>query len=323
MLPLSRRSVFLAGSSAALAAPGRASAQAYPSRALTIVVANSVGTPPDLVARAIAAPMSKALGQPVVVLGKPGGEERIAASYIAKEMPADGYQAAVLAPANLATIPALVKDPGFDPLKDLVPITELVRFRIFFAGPARQPWKTFNEMVAFAKANPGKLNYGSISVAQRLRIEAALHARGIKMTFVPYATDAEKYQALESGEIQLSLASDSVVAIKDKVVPLIVTGPKRFADYPDTPTFVELKLPPVPGGSYSLNVRAGTPAAIIQRLSAAVSGALTDPQAVAQIEKLGGGAEVVNDSPALAKQSLLAQAKLFSDVARQIGVQPQ
>ena len=231
-------------------------------------------------------------------------------------MPADGYQIAVLAPANQASIPALVKDPGFDPLRDLVPITEIVSFRIFIAAPTKQPWKTFNDMIAYAKTNPGKLNYGAISVSQRLRIEAALHARAVKVTPVPYTSNADMFQALESGDVQMTLAPDSIVSIKDKVVPLVVTGTKRYADFPDVPTFIELKLPAVPPGSYSFSVRLGTPPAILQKLSAACSAALQDPTVRAQIEeKLGGGAEIINNTPAQAKASLMEMARLFSDVA--------
>lgn len=319
----SRRSAFLLTTAAGLLAPRAAIAQSFPTRAITLVVGNSVGAPPDIVARAMAPEMSKLLGQPVVVLPKPGGDERIAASYVAKEMPADGYQAAVLAPANLASIPALVKDPGFDPLKDLIPITDIVNFRIWFAAPTKLPFKTFNEMAAYAKANPGKLNYGSLSVSQRLRIEAALHARGIKMTYVPFTSNAEVFQALESGEIQMSMAPDAIVAIKDKVIPLVVTGPKRYPDYPDVPTFLELKLPNVPGGSYSLDVRAGTPKDAIAKLTDATSKVLQNPAVRSQIERLGGGAEVVNDTSSVAVRSLIEQTKLFSNVAKQIGIQPQ
>jgi tripartite-type tricarboxylate transporter receptor subunit TctC len=319
----SRRSAFLFGTSAGLLAPSVAFAQSYPSRAITLVVANSVGAPPDIVARAMAPEMSKALGQPVVVLPKPGGDERIASAYVAKEMPPDGYQVAVLAPANLATIPLLVKEPGFDALNDLVPITELVRFRIFLAGPTKQPWKTFNEMTNYAKANPGKLNYGAISVSQRMRIEAAIRARGVKMTFVPYTSNADMFQALESGEVQMTLCPDSIIAIKDKVIPLVVTGPKRYSDLPDVPVPSDLKLPPIPGGSYSFSVRAGTPQAIVQRLAAASSAALQDPGVRAQIEKLGGGTQIINNTPAQAKTSLMELNKLFADVGKQMGVQPQ
>ncbi len=311
--------VMLAGSAAALMQG--AWGQEFPSKVIRVVVPNPIGSTADVVARLIVPEMSKVLGQPMVIEPKPGGDQRIGAEYVAKQVPADGHTIAVIAIANLASIPALVKNPGFDPLRDLTPVTTLVAGRIYLGSPLQSPWKNFGEMVAYAKANPGKLNYGSTAVSTRLRIEAILQDRELNVVYIPYPTTGAEEQGLYQGHIQLMITSDRMVSQRDRVLALAVSGRERSPRFPDVPTYLELGLPPVPGAEYSLNVPAGTPKAAFDKLYAAVSRALQQPELRAQMTKLAF--EVVNDTPEAAARNLAEQAKLVADVVQRLGLRPQ
>lgn len=295
--------------------------QDFPVKPVRIIVANPAGSGSDVVTRIVVPEMSKNLGRTVIVEPKPGANQLIGAVYVAKQVPADGYTVGVYTLGNLASVPSLVKDPKFDPLTDLPPFITMVAGRSFLGTPPNAPWKNFQELIAYAKANPGKLNYAATTVSQRLRMEPVLMKHGLNIVSIPYPTTGAAEAAIYSGQVHLIFANASQVSKKGGMWALATTGDRRAARFPNVPTFIELGLPPVPGAEYSMHSPAGTPKAAIDRLHAAVSKALQHPDVMGRMDKLGY--EVVNDSPQDAAKYLATQIKLAADVAKKIGIEPQ
>lgn len=298
-----------------------ASAQDYPTRPIRFIVASSPGVTTDIVARIIAPEMSKLLGQPVIVENKTGSA-LIGYEYVAKQVPADGYTLSAAHVTALTTLPVTVKDLRFDPVKDLPPIVGLAKGRFVFGGSSKVPWSTFREMVAFARANPGKVNFGAPSSSVRLPTEALMADLKLNTTHVPYSAGGAYMQALAANEVQLGFVGEgSAVAFGDKFRPIAITGEQRSATFPDVPTFKELGHPQIPGIGYALNAPVGIPKIAIEKLHAAASRALQQPDVRARFAKLK--LEVVNESPEATARSIAEEAKLYADIARQVGLQPQ
>ena len=299
-----------------------ANAQEFPNKIVRIVVPNSAGTILDLLSRIMAPDMSKSLGQPVIVENKPGANNIIGLEYVAKQAPADGYTIVTSTVSVLATLPILVKDLRFDPHNDLPPLIGLVDTRSTLSASVKMPYKNFRDMVAYAKANPGKLNYGDPSPAVRLVMEIILRESGIDVVRVPYAAAGPYQQAVAGGEVQIGILGEAAVSTwGDKINVLAVTGEKRLPSLPNTPTFAELGLPQVPGQSTSMNVRAGTPKAAMDKLYAAAVYALGQSEVKAQFTKLQSDISI--ETPEVAARKLAQQARMFGDVAKAAGIQPQ
>jgi len=296
-------------------------AQDFPTKPVRIIVANPAGSGSDIVTRIVVPEMSRNLGQTVIVEPKPGADQLIGAVYVAKQVPADGYTVGVYALGNLASVPVLVKDPKFDPLQDLPPFITMVAGRSYLGTPGNAPWKNFDEMIAYAKANPGKLNYAATTVSQRLRMEPVLMKHNLNIVSIPYPSTGAAEAAIYAGQVHLLFANASQVSKKGGMYAIAVTGDRRHPKFPDVPTFIELGLPPVPGAEYSMHAPAGTPRPIIERLHSAVSRALQSADVVARMDKLSY--EIVNDSPQAAVKYLDTQIKLATEVAKKIGLEPQ
>ena len=295
-------------------------AQDFPNKPIRLVVANSPGSGTDSVARLVGAEMSRFIGQPVVLEYKLGANSVIGWEYVAKQVPADGYTVTLGFVTSLASLPLIVKDLRFDPLKDLPAVTVVAEGRILLASSSLQPWKTFNEFAAQAKANPGKLTFGAADPAVRLSTEAFLRTLGLNLLYVPYSGAAQLFTDLAGGHLHLSLVSVATANnMGDKLRILAVTGKERLPAYADAPAFAELGAGQIPGLIYSLNVPAGIPKAAFDRIQGAISQALQQPDVKARFAKLQ--LEVVNTGPESAARLLSDQAKLFSDVVAKSGIQ--
>ncbi len=266
--------------------------------------------------------MSKALGQPIIVENKAGAGQVIGLEYVAKQMPPDGYNIAVVSVSTMAIMPVTVKDLRFDPLRDLPPVIGLVEGRYLLGSSSKLPWRTFAEMVAHARSNPGKLNYGSPSTGVRLPTEAMLRALNLNVVHVPYNGGGPYLNALVAEEVHMGLVAESqAVSFGERFRVLAVTGGQRLAALRDVPTFAELGLPQITGLSFSLNVASGTPRSVIDLLYGAASRTLQLPEVKAQFVKIL--MEVTGSSPDAAARSLAGEAKVFGDIARDLGLQPQ
>ena len=310
---------FIAASLLGMAA---ACAQDYPNRAIRLVVPSSPGTSPDLTARIMAPELSRNLGQPVIVENRAGADMIVGFEYVARQVPADGYTLAAAVASNLVMLPLITQGLRFDPLTDLPPFIGFAEARLVLGSSATVPWKTFDEMVVQARANPGKYNYGASSPNIRLMMEVLLRRLGLNVVYIPYSAGAAYVQAFAAGnDIQMGFVSDTlVVNLGDRVRAIAITGDKRFAKLPTAPTLGELGYPKMPGLSFSLNARAGTPAPILQKLYAAASRTVQQPEVRALFEK--ANLVVVDENPEAAARTLAEQAAFFADVARQVGIQP-
>lgn len=297
-------------------------AQEYPAKPIRFIVTITPGVTQDLIARRLAPDMAKFLGQPVVVENKPGADSIIGYEYVAKQVPADGYTVATASVSNLAILPLTVKGLKFDPLKDLPPIIVIADTRLVLGSAASLPWKNFSEMVANAKANPGKFNYGSVNVHIRMLQEAFIRELGLSMVNIPYSGGTNYLQALMAPDIHFGMIGDALaMSYGEKYRPLAVTGPARLPAFPNVPTFTELGFPQVRGVSYSMNGPAGMPKVAVDRLYDATSRALKLPETRDYFAKLR--LEIHDLGPEAAVAELANEALSFAAIARKIGVQAQ
>ena len=321
MLALSRLAASLLVISCAFTSRA-ALAQDYPTRAVQLVVPNAAGTVLDIMARVLGAPMSKLLGQPVVVENRPGVESIVGYDYVVNHAPADGYTIAAVLLTDFATLPVTRKELRFDPLKDLPPIIIFAEGRTTLGSASKLAWKTFSEFVAHAKANPGKLNYGASGAYGRLLSEALIRQLGLDIVHVPYKGGAAFVLALGEGEVQMGIVSESAaVSLGGKFRVLAVTGNTRSSKFSDAPTFSEVGIPRMRGLTFSLNARAGIPKVAVDKLHGAASQALRQPDVSALIEKVQ--MDVLNIGPDAAARRLAEEARIFAEIAKVVGMKPE
>lgn len=324
MAKLSRCAFAVGIMACGLFAAAGASAQNFPNKLITIVVAQAPGDQADLMARVLAPEMSKALGQPVIVTNKPGAGTFIGTDYVATQAPADGYTIGAISANSLLTLALTVKEATkIDPLKELPPFIEILASRLVLAANAQQTWKSFPALVAYARANPGKLNYGSSSPPTRILTELLLRAEKLDIAYVPYSTAAANFSALSTGEHQLGFMPEILALNLGPALQILAqTGDKRSANLPAVPTFGELGYPQIPGSIYSFNLRSGTPKPIVDKLHAVVSAALRQPdvmKAMAQFQ----GEIVAPQSPEAAAVKEAEIGRNYAALAKQLGIEPQ
>ena len=232
---------------AALLVGFAAQAQTYPTRAVKMVIAFPPGGAIDVVARTLAQKLGFYLGQNVLVENRPGGNTLIGGEAVARS-PADGYTVFMTLDTTMTHLPALVDKMPFDPVRDFAPISQVAVGASGFIGRAANPFHTFNEMIAWARSNPGKLNIGGAGPSTQTAIIELGRAANINIVMVPYKGTGPMLQALASGEIQV--VSDGLAAymppIKQGVmVALATTSPRRYLALPSLPTVREAGLPQV------------------------------------------------------------------------------
>jgi tripartite-type tricarboxylate transporter receptor subunit TctC len=308
---------------AALVAP--ANAQEFPTKPIRILIGFAPGSIADIPARNVLAPeMSKALGQPVVVENRPGAAGLIAYEFVAKQAPADGHTL-VWSTASMPTLPLFVKDVSFDPVRDLPPVSILMRFRTLLTSPAAAPWRDFAGMVAYAKANPGKINLGASSQGGPLGLltESMKQKFSIDIVTILYGGTAQQRTAMLGNEVQLGyLGENAVEDVRGNLLKVIaVTGNRRLAAVPDAPTFNEVGMANVDDLWMGLHVRGGTPQPIVDKLYAAVAAALKQPAAVEQMAKIG--MEIVAATPEASGQEVRRMAESAAQIAKAAGIKPQ
>lgn len=310
--------VSLAGASAGAMTSVVAHAQDYPNKPIRIVVPSTPGVPQDVIARTAAPEMSKMLGQSVFIENKPGADQVIGLDFV-KNQPADGYTVVLVAVGSLVTLPILAKDLRFDPLKDFPPVTTMAEGRYTIGSSATKPWKTFQEMVAAARANPGKLNFGASNNSVRMLAEAITRGNGLSVVYVPYSQASAYLNAMVSGEVDMGvLAESATMSFGDRFRILAVTGSQRRPPLMHVPTFAELGMPQIPSTSYSLNVAAGTPKPVVDKLFAATQQAMQQQEFRDRMAKLN--MVVIADSTEQAAKKLADDARFYAEIAKKIGL---
>ena len=284
--------VSLSISLAMIAAQNAAHAAEYPTKPVRMLVGFAPGGGTDTTARTIAQPLSEALGQQVIVDNRPGAAGNIAADIAAKSPP-DGYTILMGTIAALAINPSLYQKLPFDPVKDFEPVTLAVSSTNVLAVHPSVAAKNMREFIALAKAQPGKLTYGSSGIGGAGHLAGVLFDQlaGTTMVHVPYKGGAPAMIALISGEVQLvfATAETAVPQIKSgKIRALGVTMAKRTALLPDLPTIAEAGLPRYEANNwYGLLVPAKTPRAIVDRLHREAVKVLNTPAIKEQLFRQG------------------------------------
>ncbi len=300
-MKLPRRAfVHLAAGAAALPTmPGVARAQAYPSRPVRIVVGFPAGGATDIMARLMGEWLTQRTGQQFIVENKPGASGNIGTETVARS-PADGYTLLLAVTPN-AINAALYSNLSFDFIRDIAPVIYLARLAYVVVVNPSVPATTLPEFIAYAKANPGKINYGSAGqgTPQNIACELFKMMTGVNLVHVPYRGGAPAVADLLAGQVQVIFApvSESIQQIKaGKLRALAVTPTVRLDVLPDVPTVAEF----VPGyeasGFAGIGVPMGTPADIIAMLNKELNAGLADSKIKGRIEELGG--TVTGGSPA-------------------------
>ena len=306
----------LAAMAMAVVALQPAIAQVFPSKPLKIVVPFGAGGVADLTARTVAAKLAESLGQAVVIENKPGAGGVVAGDTVAKAEP-DGHTLLLMSNGT-AVSAGLFKSLPFDTVRDFAPISILGTFDIAIITPADSKFKTLGELLAYARANPGKLNLGSINIGstQNLAAELFKTTSGADMQIVPFNGTPAVITALRGGQI------DAALEILGPVLPqinakamraLAVTGDNRAAVLPDVPTAKESGLPGFVASSWNaLAAPAKTPKDVIARLNKEVAAALNNPDIKKKLHDLN--VEANPSSPEQAAALLGSEIKRWGDV---------
>lgn len=271
------------------AAAGAAAAQSFPDKPVRVIIPYAAGGGSDITMRIVQAKAMELLGQSLIVDNRAGGGTLIG-TRMTQAAPADGYTIGVMDPAFIIN-PTLVKDAGYDALKDFAPVTLITATPLILVTPAAFPPKTVQELVDHVKAHPGKVNFGSPGdgSAGHLAIEQFRNHFGLKMTHIPYKGAGPAVTAVVAGEVPMLIAgSGSVPFIQDgRLRGLAATSAKRLPAIPAVPTFAELGFPQINVQTFAGVVApAGTPPAAIGRLHAAIAGATQLPEVKARLEQL-------------------------------------
>ncbi|MFJ4292189.1 Bug family tripartite tricarboxylate transporter substrate binding protein [Cupriavidus sp. NPDC089707] len=265
---LASRTLAILAASLALAPP--AMAQNYPERLVKIVSPASPGTSVDHYLRLLAQHLGQKLGQPFIVENRPGGNMIIGTDHVAKAAP-DGYTLLMASSGAMSANPYLFKKLPYTPLKDFIPIARFMSLPMVIAVPASSPYHTLAELVAAARAQPGKLNFGTAAAPSQVAMAAFNEAAGIRAVSVPYKGMANLLPDVMTGVVDYSVSEAATVlphVQSGKLRVLAVLGNARVPAIGDAPTMAEAGYPGVRVGSWAgLFAPAGTPPAIVEKLS--------------------------------------------------------
>jgi tripartite-type tricarboxylate transporter receptor subunit TctC len=309
------------------AAGSPAFAQAWPAaKPITIVVPVPPGPSIDMIARLVAAKLSESLGQTVIVDNRSGANGAIGSSIAAHAAP-DGYTLLAATPASHVTAVHLTKNLPFDPVKDFTPIMAAVEPVTALVVNAELPVNSVQELIAYAKANPGKLSYGSSGVGSVFHLTGELFNRtaGVDITHVPYRGVSQPMQDVAAGHIQvlhISLSSAQGALASGKAKVLAILEPQRYAKLPNVPSVSEI-VPAFrkPSTWFGFFGPANMPPEIVARLNAEMRKAITAPEARAKLE--AGDMTILAGTPeqfaALQKEGI----EQFGEIIKAAGIQPQ
>jgi tripartite-type tricarboxylate transporter receptor subunit TctC len=288
---LNRRELLLV-TGAATVLPAWAQGGAFPNKPIRIIVATVPGSGPDIAVRRMSTTLSEILKQPVVVENRPGGNGIIAANEVMKA-PHDGY---TLLNANIGNALNDILRPQAGPRmhEDLIPITDLTAGALVLLVNANLPVRTAQEFLAYAKANPAALNYGSGGPGSLIQLtgERLKLATGIEMKEVPYRSFGADIVDLVAGHVQVGFTPWSLIEQhirSGKVRPLAIASERRIPQAPDLPTFAEAGLTPITATGWNgMFAPAGTPPEVVQALGKAITASVQRPEYVQFFTKDGG-----------------------------------
>ncbi len=300
-------------------------AQGFPDKPIRVVLTYTAGGVSDGIMRLLAPKMEEVLGQKLIIEAKPGAAGNIGTIEVAKSAP-DGYTLVVTATNNFVINQFTMAMP-IDPLTALAPVAKLADVPLVLFSNPTIPAKNFAAFMAYVKANPGKINFGSPApgTVNHLLLERVKLARNLDMQHIPYRGSPQGVLALLQNDIQLftvGLAA-GLGHLKDgKFTALAVATPERLPELPDTPTLIESGLPGFTGANWwGMAAPAGTPEPVVRKLREAVQAALKEPNVIARYKAIGLG--VPKESPEQWAAGLKAEADLWSEIVKKAGVKLQ
>jgi tripartite-type tricarboxylate transporter receptor subunit TctC len=325
-MKIRRRSLahLVLGAAALPLVPGLAQAQAYPSRPARIVVGFPAGGATDIQGRLMAEWLTERLGQQFIVENKPGASGNIGTETVTKAAP-DGYTLLQVVTPH-AINPALYSNLGFDFMRDIAPVIYSARLAYLIVVNPSVPAKTLPEFIAYAKANPGKINYGSAGqgTPQNITCELFKMMTGVNLVHVPYKGGAPAVADLISGHVQVVFAplSESIQQVKaGKLRALAVTTSARLAVLPDVPTVAEFVPSYEASGFAGIGVPRGTPVEIINLLNKELNAGLASDKIKTRIVELGG--TVMGGTPAEFAKVLEDATEKWAKVIKAAGIKAE
>jgi tripartite-type tricarboxylate transporter receptor subunit TctC len=304
-----------------------AQAQQYPDKPIKLVIPLVAGSPITALARVVVQPLSTRLGQQIIIENRPGAGTSIGVKAAAA-LPPDGYNLLMYG-QNIAYLQQLYPDLGFDPVKAFVPIAPIADYyHVLVISPALPP-KTLKEFVAYAKANPGKLNFGiGLGTMPQIIGEYFNHVAGLDITTIPYAGGEQVRVDILGGRIQMNVGppTNLMGLIKEgKLRPLAVTSKQRMKELPDVPTMIESGYPQVgfhPDVWQGILAPVGTSMPIVEKLNAEINAVLKTPEVRTGILRLG-----VNDVMSMTQREFAnfidGEAKKWPPIIKATGFRAQ
>ena len=300
-------------------------AQTWPTKPVKIVSPFGAGSANDALARVLAHELSLAVGQPVVVENRAGADGAIGATTVQRSPP-DGYTLLNGSNSPLSVVPHIRKEPPYNALTDFTPITFLGENTFYIVAHPSVPAKSLAELIAHAKAEPGKLNYATGNTFSIVSTAMVMTRNGLSVEHVPYKTEPDAIIDILSGRIQFMIASATTVAghVKDgKLRALATTLPERSPMLPDVPSFVEAGQPKLPIGPWAALVGpAGVPPEIVERINQVVAAVVAKPHVQAELISKHGFS-VKSSTPAELAQFLKDQLAIWKDALDVAGIKPQ
>ncbi len=296
----------------------------FPNKSIRIVVPFPAGSATDTITRILGQSVSAAIGQPIVVDNKAGADGAIAGAEVVKAAP-DGYTLLMATNSPMAVAPAMKKVPPYDPVTDFTPITDIGRYTFFLYVNAEQPYKTFRDMVAYAKANPGKINYATGNTTGIMSFGQMNSLAGIDMTHVPYKGEPQAVTDIIAGRVQLLWATPTTgfAHLKDGKLRALATNLKsRSSLLPDVPTMAEVGIPQYSVVSWAaLYGPAKLPREIQLRLNKEFHDAMRRPDVIALMDKQAF--QMTPTTPEELGTFTKAQLEAYRAILKSIGMQPE
>jgi len=317
---IDRRQVLGAALAGVVAGP--AWAATYPDRLIKLIVPFTPGGPVDVMARLVGQYLSAKLGQPVVVENRPGVGGTLASKLVATADP-DGYTLLFASAGSLAISPSLYKNIGYDPIGAFAPVAMVANHPLAMVVHPGVPARSVKELIAYAKANPGKLNYAApIGTPPQLMGELFRTLAGIDIVFVPYKGAAPALTDLLAGRTQMTILSTAIIVppiLAGKLRALAVTSTTRWHELPGVPTMTEAGFAGFPQGSWTAVVApAATPPAVIAKLNGTINEGLRSSELHDGFVKLG--AEIKIDTPQQLGALLVEETRKWAEVVKSSGI---
>ena len=303
-----------------------AAAQNYPTRPIMLVVPYSAGGGNDVVARVVAERMSRSLGQQIVIENRGGAGGTIATRQVAKAAP-DGYTLGIGGTGTLAIDPTLYPNPGYDPRKDFAPVGLIATSALVIVVHPSLPVHSVGDLIALARADPGRLTFASAGSGSGIHLAAELFAgmTGIKLTHVPYKGSAPALTDLLGGHVAIYFSSlpPAIGNVRDgKLRALAVTGATRSSAFPDLPTVAEAGVPGYEAVlHYGIIAPAGTPRPIVERLNEALRAALATEEVRRRL--IQEGAEPMPTTPEEHAAVIDREESKWSAIIRSAGIRAE